>query len=464
MSIIPVVLCGGSGTRLWPASREKTPKQFLSLMSEHSLIQETVMRALEISGAKSEEVVTVTLGAMREGVYEQLSALGEGAVKHILSEPMARDTAAAIAFAALYIEKNFGKDAIMWVLPSDHHIGDDEAMRSALQDAAQAARDDYLVTFGICPTRPETGYGYIRVGEKMGEKTTAHITDSFVEKPNRELAQQYLDDGRYLWNSGMFLFKAGRVIDQFEKHAEDVLKAVKISMRESLDQRQPSPVEYANIAKQPFDKAIMEKSRLVSVVPCDPEWSDIGSWESLWEIKDKDEKGNVGDKNAKFFDSENCLIHNKNRLVVCAGVRDIAVIEEDDAILVVARSNSDVIKSLVNSMKDEGRTEVAESVSQESKLGPQEYEIDSGDVMTLQGIEGENRFLTVLQGHVLVTTLQDQRNYGIGENVFIDGNMVYKIRNTSDDVLRLLDVRHTKPRDVSEQVDIVDSVKVKDAA
>jgi len=464
MSIIPVVLCGGSGTRLWPASREKNPKQFLSLMSEHSLIQETVQRALNISGAESEEVVTVTLGAMKEGVYDQLSVLDEKAAKHILSEPMARDTAAAIAFAALYIEKNFGKDAIMWVLPSDHHIGDEDAMKAALYDAAKAAQDDYLVTFGICPTRPETGYGYIRVGEKMGEKTTAHITDSFVEKPNCELAQQYLDEGRYLWNSGMFLFKAGRVIDQFEKHAEDVLNAVKISMGASLDSKQPSPVEYANIAKQPFDKAIMEKSRLVSVVPCDPEWSDIGSWESLWEIKDKDENGNVGEENARFFDSENCLIRNEGRLVVCAGVRDIAVIEEDDAILVVARSNSDVIKKLVNSMKDEGRVEVAEAVSQELNSGPQEYEVDAGEILTMQGIEGEGRFLTVLKGQVLVTTLQDQKNYEIGENIFIDGNMVYKIQNTSDDVLRLLDVRHVKPRDVSEQVEAGESVKVLDAA
>lgn len=464
MSIIPVVLCGGSGTRLWPASREKTPKQFLSLMSEYSLIQETVQRALKISQAKNEEVVTVTLGAMKNGVHDQLSKLDQDIARHILSEPMARDTAAAIAFAALYIEKNFGKDAIMWVLPSDHHIGDDEAMRVALFDAAKAAMNDYLVTFGICPTRPETGYGYIRVGEQM-ENSTAHVTDAFVEKPNRELAQQYLDDGRYLWNSGMFLFKAGRVIDQFEKHAEDVLNAVKVSMGASLDQKEPSPVEYANIAKQPFDKAIMEKSSLVSVVPCDPEWSDIGSWESLWEVKDKDKQGNVGEEHARFYNSENCIVRNKNRLVVCAGVRDIAVIEEDDVVLVVDRSDSDIIKKLVNNLKDEGRIEVSESALAEKLGGPKEYEIDAGEVITVQGSEGEYRFLTVLHGQVLVTTLQDQKTFAVGENIFIDGNMVYKIQNSGDDMLRLLDVRHDKPReDVSEQVEKGDSVKVLDAA
>ncbi len=463
MSIIPVVLCGGSGTRLWPASREKNPKQFLSLMSGYSLIQETVQRALRVSGSQSKDVVTVTLGAMKDGVYGQLSKLEGDASQHVLSEPCARDTAAAIAFAALYIEKNFGKDAIMWVLPSDHHIGDDEAMKVALFDAAKAAMEDYLVTFGICPTRPETGYGYIRVGEKMDD-STAHVTDSFVEKPNRELAQQYLDDGRYLWNSGMFLFKAGRVIDQFEKHATEVLEAVKKAMDGSLDQKEPSPHTYGEIDKQPFDKAIMEKSRLVSVVPCDPEWSDIGSWESLWEIKDKDENGNVIEENAKFFDAQNCMVRTSKRLVVCAGVRDIAVIEEDDAVLVVDRSNSDIIKTLVNSLKDEGRTEVSDMAQKAMPAMPHEYEIETGKVFTVQGNENENRFLTVLQGSVQVTTLKEQISYEAGENIFIDGNMVYKIKNTGDDSLRLLDVRHEKTRDMSKPASVNKSVKVLDAA
>ena len=352
--IIPVILCGGSGTRLWPASRESHPKQFLSLVGEASLLQNTALRATAISGAPLSSIVVVTLAAMKNTIVKQLTELSPNPTSHILCEPSARNTAAAIAFASAYVSKTFGNDALMWVLPSDHHIGDEGALKKSFAHALDAAANNKLVTFGITPTRPDTGYGYIRAASSDKGKTIMGV-EEFVEKPNLETAKAYLQSGHYMWNSGMFLFNVKTVLHEFKNLAPDILQTVQSAMKnDAVDE-----AIYAAIPSIPFDKAIMEKSSHVCVVPTNPEWSDIGSWESLWDICQKDENNNVLDGNAATLNTKNSLIHSKKKLIAVAGLDNIVVVETDDAILIMNKNDNDSMKALVKKLKDNGATEVA---------------------------------------------------------------------------------------------------------
>lgn len=357
--VVPVILCGGSGTRLWPASREKLPKQFLNLMGENSLLQETALRAVRTTGAKAGDIITVTLGDLAGQVSEQLAAVDAASAGHVLSEPSARNTAAAVAYAASYINAQHGPEALMLILPSDHYIGDEAALATAFKKGITAAKDGYLVTLGIQPTRPDTGYGYIRLGPQLGYKAV-HQASAFVEKPKLDMAVTYLESGDYLWNSGMFLFKAGEVLNQFKTHAPHILSAVNEAMQAGKPGT-PDSALYARIPSEPFDKAIMEKAHNVAVVPCNPVWSDIGSWESLWDIRDKDDAANVIEGSAVTIDNKGCLIiARSDRLVACAGLKNIVVIDTGDAILVADRSNSEAIKTLVAALKQAGHPQVSE--------------------------------------------------------------------------------------------------------
>ncbi|MCK5658798.1 MAG: mannose-1-phosphate guanylyltransferase/mannose-6-phosphate isomerase [Alphaproteobacteria bacterium] len=354
-TVIPVILCGGSGTRLWPASREHHPKQFLPLIDDHSLLQNTMQRALQVSGCKSENIVTVTHSSLADQVKEQLSAIDPNTTQHILCEPSARNTSAAIAYAATYINRIFSKDTLMWVLPSDHHIGNEDELTAAFQHALRAGEEGYLVTFGIRPTRPETGYGYIRLGNSFSDGVIHHA-DAFVEKPNSATASSYIAAGNYMWNSGMFLFSAKTLLEEYKTHALDILEKVYLAMDNSVNPLEAEKDHYATIPKVPFDKTIMEKSSRVAIVPCDPAWSDIGSWESLWEIGKKDTDKNVIEGNAVCQNTRNCLIHAQKKIVACAGIENLVIIDTVDAILIANRNDSDSMRSLVKALKAAGHT------------------------------------------------------------------------------------------------------------
>ncbi|MGQ0528099.1 MAG: mannose-1-phosphate guanylyltransferase [Alphaproteobacteria bacterium] len=268
--LIPVILCGGSGERLRPLSRPERPKQFLRILSDHSLLQETALRALRVSTTAAEEIVTVTLAALRSYVLSDYREIAAGLENHIISEAVPRNTAAAIANAALYIQEQFGAEAMMWVMPSDHYIGDEAALARALSQAIRAARRQHLVTFGIKPSRADENYGYVRAQDSMSGGD-AFFADEFVEKPSAYIADQYIRSGGYYWNSGMFVFTAETAIEAFERYAPDLLRAV-------------AQHDYASIQSIAFDRAILEKSENIAVVASDFKWSDVGSWESLWDI------------------------------------------------------------------------------------------------------------------------------------------------------------------------------------
>lgn len=283
--IIPVILCGGSGTRLAPLSSKENPKQFLKLINEYSLLQNTVMRAMNVADVSADKIVTVTLNYFIPKINEQYENINSALCRHIVSEPSARNTAAAVALAAIYVKKNFGEEVVMWILPADHHISDDVALKNSLQQAVIAAENNYLTTFGIKPSRPETGYGYIKSSEVLDFLEHVFLIEKFVEKPNLETAQEYLSDGGYLWNSGMFVFKTGSILKSFEELSSDILEKVSQSISFSKNTINVDSIGYSEVPSSPIDIAIMEKAENVAVVPSNPGWSDIGSWQSLYELK-----------------------------------------------------------------------------------------------------------------------------------------------------------------------------------
>lgn len=367
-TIVPVILCGGSGTRLWPASREHHPKQFLKLMGDFSLLQETAQRALRITGVAASNLVTVTLDKLKDEVRDQMRWVHKDAGDHIICEPHARNTGAAVAFAAHYVKATFGENAVMWVLPADHHMGDENALNSAFHEGLVAAKQDYLVTFGITPTRPEVGYGYIRVGDFLMGKNTSSA-DQFVEKPDLETAKGYLDAGDYLWNSGMFLFSVSAALREFNDHSPDILNGV-MTATEGQNAGEADPFFYNEIPEKPFDKAVMEKSPRVVVVSCNPAWSDIGSWESLWEIREKNKHGNVLEGRVASHGTRNSFIQAKDRLIAVAGLENIVVVDTGDAILIADRTNPDAMKMMVNRLKKVGAQEVVQAPPETADVLP----------------------------------------------------------------------------------------------
>lgn len=355
--IVPVILCGGSGTRLWPASRESNPKQFLSLTNNgYSLLQNTVKRVLRVCDVKASSLVVVTLDTFKSSVLRDLLEIDPALTNHILCEPSAQQTSAAVALAADYVTKTFGENAIMLILPADHHIVDEDALGKVFLNTIDSAKDGNIVTFGITPTRPDTGYGYIRTGSS-NKTGRVYGVKQFVEKPDLETAQAYLESGEYLWNSGMFVFTAATVIDQYRLFARNILRTVQKSVE--ADIKNPDADIYAGIEKIPFDKAIIEKSMNVTVVPCALEWSDIGSWQSLWEISEKDESNNVFHGNIVSQNANGCMVKGKDKLIAVAGLDDIVIVETDDAILIAKREDADSLKALVTSLKEAGMRETA---------------------------------------------------------------------------------------------------------
>ncbi|MHB8913200.1 MAG: mannose-1-phosphate guanylyltransferase/mannose-6-phosphate isomerase, partial [Lysobacter sp.] len=345
----PVILSGGSGSRLWPLSRQNQPKQFLALIGDHSLYQETVLRANALPDVQSP--VTVCSEDHRFMVGEQLQEIG---VAHggILLEPMARNTAPAIAIAALHLLAD-DPQATMLVLPADHLIENEVAFRDAVANATALAEQDWLVTFGIHPDGPETGYGYIARGEEVAEG--GYRVGRFVEKPDLATAQAYVNDGSYVWNSGMFLFKAQCYLDELGLHAPDILAAGTNAYRAAESDLDFIRVDKAAFAASPndsIDYAVMEKTDHAAVVPVSCGWSDIGSWSSLWAAADRDGDGNRHEGDVLSIDTSNSLVRaSDGRMIATIGVEDLIIVDTPDATLVARKDRVQDVKKIVDLIK-----------------------------------------------------------------------------------------------------------------
>jgi mannose-1-phosphate guanylyltransferase/mannose-6-phosphate isomerase len=362
-TLIPVVLSGGSGTRLWPLSREKYPKQLLPLVGEDSLLQATIRRTEGFTGIRLEAPIVVCNEEYRFVIAEQLRLIDKAGT--ILLEPTGRNTAPALTLAALASMRD-GADPILLVMPSDHIILDTAAFQEVVRKGVTLATEGKVVTFGITPDSPETGFGYIQFGDALTGGGAYHIA-RFVEKPDLATAQTYLDDGSYLWNSGLFMLRASVWIDAISLCHKDILVACRAAWDEGSTDGEFLRVGKESFAQCPSDSidyAVMERiaageSSLPpgAVIPLAAGWSDVGAWDSLWQVLPKDSEGNASQGDVLLHNCRNTLVMSGGRLVACVGVEDVVVVETPDAILVVHKNKTQDVKKIVDSLKLEGRSE-----------------------------------------------------------------------------------------------------------
>lgn len=351
--VYAVIMAGGSGTRFWPESRKKKPKQLLSIAGEETMIRATVERIRP--AIPFERIMVITGGLHAREIREQLPELPDNMV---VTEPFGRNTAACIALAAFKLQR-MDPDAVMAVLPADHLIGKEQEFRTAIQTAVQTvSQRECLLTFGIVPNRPETGYGYIKLGDDQltVNSTKVHSVERFVEKPDLETANGYVASGEYMWNSGMFLWKVDHIIQAFDRHLPEMSRAMR-----SLQDAFGTPNEseriretYEQIEPVSIDYAIMEKASNVLCLPIDVDWNDVGSWVSLEEVWESDKAGNAGLGDVVVLDSANCIVSSTRKLTALVGVEDLIVVDTPDALLICKKDRAQDVKKLQEILKERG--------------------------------------------------------------------------------------------------------------
>lgn len=361
MDLIPVILSGGVGSRLWPVSREAHPKPFMTLPDGQNLIQKTFLRAAALEGVS--QILTVTNRELLFKTEDEYRTVNKGELAQaFILEPFGRNTAAAVAMAALQIKELNGADAHMLVLAADHLIQDERAFATAVENAVRLSEKGWLVTFGIQPQYPETGFGYIEAGGSAGEAGGLKVS-RFVEKPDLKTAETYVAAGNYFWNSGMFCFKVGTVLEEFANHAPDVLDAAVESIANSRLTQSAGyrclALDADSFAKVPdisIDYALMERSDRVATVPCDIGWSDIGSWNAVSELTPQDDHGNRCEGEVLSHGARNNYVHSEERLTALVGVEDLLVIDTADALLIAHKDHAQDVKHIVTQLKKSGHT------------------------------------------------------------------------------------------------------------
>jgi mannose-1-phosphate guanylyltransferase/mannose-6-phosphate isomerase len=452
--VVPVLMAGGSGTRLWPLSREQHPKQFLSLLGRSSLFQDTALRTSKIDEAVSP--VIIGSAAHRFVIAEQLrtAQIRDAAM---LLEPEGRNTAPAAAVAAHFVAEEFGPDAIVFLMAADHAIGDQAAFEAAVQSAVEAATQGYIVTFGIKPTRPETGFGYLKIkpGSRLGT-TTAHEVDSFVEKPTADRAQQFIEQGDHYWNGGMFLFRSGRFLaelrrlepETYMKSLEALQKAKRDGDSISLDAR-----AWRECRNESVDYAVMEKTDQLALVPLDAGWDDVGSWNFLERLPASDAGENRTRGDVVLEDSHNNLVHSSGRLVALVGVEDHVVVETEDAVLVAHKNRVQDVKKVVQNLKRKSRAEADthrrcyrpwgfyETVALGERFQVKRISVKPGEKLSLQMHFHRAEHWIVVRGTARVTCGEKVFIVSEDQSTYIPLGNTHRLENPGKVPLELIEVQ-----------------------
>lgn len=449
--IVPVILCGGTGTRLWPLSRESYPKQFLPLLGEQTMLQETALRA---AGPRFAAPIAVCNEAHRFLVAEQLRDVAV-AEPRILLEPSARNSAPAIAAAAL-LANEAEPEAVCWIMAADAAIADVPALHAALEQAAVAARQGRIVTFGMTPTTPETGFGYIESGAPLAGAPGVLALARFIEKPDAARAADFLASGKHLWNSGMFVATAATLLGELDRHAPEVLRATRAAMAASkrdLDFIRLDAASFATAPSISIDYAVMEKTDRAAVVPASLGWSDVGSWAALWEVKQKDAHGNVGTGDVETLDCERCYVRSEGVLTAVVGMRDTLVVTTQDAVLVMRRNHAQDVKKIVDRLRSKGRKEATEHRRMYRPWGHYEglimgdrfqvkkISVRPGQKLSLQKHFHRAEHWVVVNGTAIVTRDHEEILLRENESVYLPLGCVHRLANPGKIPLTLIEVQ-----------------------
>lgn len=461
MTIKMVVLSGGSGTRLWPASRESYPKQLLPLTSAYSLLQETVVRLKGFSGGEVDaQPLIVSNEEYRFIIAEQLRQVGVRSAQIVL-EPVGRNTAPALTLAALAAAQD-GQDPVLLVMPADHVIVDLPAFQQAIAEGAAQAGAGRLVTFGIVPDRAETGYGYIRVGPLAGDARTARVLAEFVEKPDAATAARYVASGEYFWNSGIFMMKASVWLAAVKHFRADIAQACEMAFegrQADADFLRVDKAAFAACPSDSIDYAVMEKLQSAPalgqgvVVPLSAGWSDVGAWDALWAVSDKDEDGNAGRGEVMFQSSRNTLVHANNRLVAAVGCEDMVVVETADAVMVAHKSRTQDVKKVVERLKAEGRTLTQshrkvyrpwgwyDSIDSGERFQVKRIVVNPGATLSLQMHHHRAEHWIVVKGTAEVTNGERVFLLGENESTYIPLGHTHRLANPGKVPLEIIEVQ-----------------------
>ena len=447
-TIIPTIMCGGSGTRLWPLSRSLTPKQFLPLVNSTSMLQDTLLRLPE----NCQNPIFICNEDHRFLLAEQVRQL-DITSSSILLEPEGRNTAPAVALAAIRATQK-DKNALLLVLAADHVIEDENAFHQAIAKAVKATEEGKLATFGIVPNKPETGYGYIRHNSSMN--APYYNVDSFVEKPDLDTARSYLESGDYLWNSGMFLFKASLYLTELEKYCPEILNQCQKAMadvEQDLDFLRPEKEAFLACKNESIDYAVMEQTDCAVVVPLDAGWNDVGSYAALWDVCPQDDSGNVIKGDVIAHQTDNCLLHSQNKLIATLGVENLVVIDTPDAVLVADIDKVQEVKSIVSQLKNEGRSEASlqrevyrpwgkyDSVDMGERFQVKRITVKPGAKLSVQMHHHRAEHWIIVSGTAKVTL--DDKTILLSENqsTYIPIGVVHALENPGKLPLEMIEVQ-----------------------
>ncbi|MBF0187041.1 MAG: mannose-1-phosphate guanylyltransferase/mannose-6-phosphate isomerase [Magnetococcales bacterium] len=453
MAIIPVILSGGMGSRLWPLSRESYPKQFLRLTSEKTLFQETVQRVTNLENGC--DPLLICNVDHRFLAAEQLRQMAQE-VTAILLEPMGRNTAPAVACGALQAIEAQGEEALILVLPADHVIADKEAFQRAVALAETQAEAGHLVTFGIVPNHPETGFGYIKRGAPLDADGVFHV-DAFVEKPDLAIATGYVESGEYAWNSGMFLFRADRYIAELERFEPEILAACRRALdraRLDLDFIRLDEEAFAASPANSIDYAVMERTDDAVVIPIDVGWSDVGSWSALWKHGERDAADNVTQGDVAIHDVHGSYLRSRDRMIAAIGIDNCVVVDTADAVLVASKDRVQDVKALVDSLKSRGKDDILqhhtrvfrpwgnyETVDCGDRFQVKRIVVKPGEILSLQLHHHRTEHWVVVKGTASVTRGDETILLSEDQSTYIPLGVKHRLENVGKIPLELIEVQ-----------------------